>query len=161
MLLRHLSILLTTLLIAAHAHALTPDEVKGMAIGETEARVEALAKAAAKADEKTAAFIQALSDDAVKTKGDKVFVMKDDKAFDPITGAEVPLPADAEDVINPNLMRSELDNALAALKLFSKDEKQRRDAIKTLGGDNDEARLPLIEKAYAAETVPELKASWS
>ncbi|AYQ26816.1 MULTISPECIES: urea ABC transporter permease subunit UrtB [unclassified Polaromonas] len=157
MLLRHLSFLLSTLLIAAHAHALTPDEVKGMAIGETEARVEALAKAAAKADEKTAAFIQALSDDAVKTKGDKVFVMKDDKAFDPITGAEVPLPADAEDVINPNLMRSELDNALAALKLFSKDEKLRRDAIKTLGGDTDEARLPLIEKAYAAETVPELK----
>jgi urea transport system permease protein len=157
MLLRHLSLLLTTLLIAAHAHALTPEEVKGMAIGETEARVEALGKAAAKADEKTAAFIQALSDDSVKTKGDAVFVIKDDKAFDPITGAEVPLPADAEDVINPNLMRSELDNALAALKLFSKDEKQRRDAIKTLGGDNDEARLPLIEKAYAAETVPELK----
>lgn len=128
-----------------------------MAIGETEARVEALGKAAAKADEKTAAFIQALSDDAVKTKGDKVFVVKDDKAFDPITGAEVPLPADAEDVINPNLMRSELDNALAALKLFSKDEAQRRDAIKTLGGDTEEARLPLIEKAYAAETVPELK----
>ncbi len=97
------------------------------------------------------------SDDAVKTKGDKVFVVKDDKAFDPLTGAETPLPADAEDVINPNLMRSEIDNALAALKLFSKDEKQRRDAIKTLGGDNDEARLPLIEKAYAAETVPELK----
>ncbi|CAN7506228.1 urea ABC transporter permease subunit UrtB [Polaromonas sp. LjRoot131] len=157
MLLRHLLFSLLTLLTAAHAHALTADEVKGMALGETEARVEALAKAAAVADDKTAAFIQALGDDAVKTKGDKVFVVKDDKAFDPITGAETPLPADAEDVINPNLMRSEIDNALAALKLFSKDEKQRRDAIKTLGGDNDEARLPLIEKAYAAETVPELK----
>ena len=129
-----------------------------MAIGETEARVEALAKAAAAADEKTAAFIQALSDDAVKTQGEKVFVVKDDKAYDPVTGAELPLPADAEDVINPNLMRSEIDNALAALKLFSKDEKQRRDAIKTLASDNDEARLPLIEKAYAAEAVPELKA---
>jgi len=129
-----------------------------MALGETEARVEALAKAAAAADEKTAAFIQALSDDAVKTQGEKVFVVKDDKAYDPVTGAEVPLPADAEDVINPNLMRSEIDNALAALKLFSKDEKQRRDAIKTLASDNDEARLPLIEKAYAAEAVPELKA---
>jgi urea transport system permease protein len=157
MLLRHLLFAFLTLLTAAHAHALTADEVKGMALGETEARVAALAKAAAVADEKTAAFIQALSDDAVKTKGDKVFVVKDDKAFDPVTGAETPLPADAEDVINPNLMRSEIDNALAALKLFSKDEKQRRDAIKTLGGDNDEARLPLIEKAYAAETVPELK----
>lgn len=157
MLLRHLLFSLLTLLTAAHAHALTADEVKGMAIGETEARVEALAKAAAVADDKTAAFIQALADDAVKTQGEKVFVVKDDKAYDPLTGAEVALPADAEDVINPNLMRSEIDNALAALKLFSKDEKQRRDAIKTLGGDSDEARLPLIEKAYAAETVPELK----
>ena len=128
-----------------------------MVFGETEARVEALNKAAANADEKTAAFIQALSDDAVKTSGDQVFVVKDDKAFDPLTGAAQPLPPDAEDVINPNLMRSEIDNALAALKLFSKDEKVRAAAIKTLAGESDEARLPMIEKAYAAETVPALK----
>ncbi|MES2414544.1 MAG: urea ABC transporter permease subunit UrtB [Pseudomonadota bacterium] len=156
MLLRQ-TLLITALLLAGHAQALTPEEVKGMAIGETEARVAALNKAAANADDKTAAFIQALSEDAVKTSGDKVFVVKDDKAFDPVTGVETPLPAEAEDVINPNMMRGELDIALAALKLFSKDEKTRRDAIKTLSDENDEARLPLIEKAYAAETVPALK----
>ena len=128
-----------------------------MVFGETEARVEALGKAAVNADEKTAAFIQALADDAVKTQGEKVFVVKDDKAVDPITGAAQPVPADAEDLINPNLMRSELDTALAALKLFSKDEAVRRNAIKTLAGESDEARLPLIEKAFAAETVPQLK----
>ncbi|MES2281004.1 MAG: urea ABC transporter permease subunit UrtB [Pseudomonadota bacterium] len=156
MLLRQ-TFLIATFLLAGHAHALTPAEVKGMTLGETDARVEALNKAAANADDKTAAFIQALSDDAVKTKGDTIFVVKDGKAFDPVTGAETPLPADAEDVINPNMMRGEMDNALAALKLFSKDEKTRRDAIKTLSDENDEARLPLIEKAYAAETVPSLK----
>ncbi|MES2911511.1 MAG: urea ABC transporter permease subunit UrtB [Pseudomonadota bacterium] len=156
MLLRH-SFLIAALLLAGHAHALTPEEAKGMTFGETDARVAALNKAAATADDKTAAFIQALSDDAVKTRGDKIFVVKDDKAFDPVTGAETPLPADAEDVINPNMMRGEMDNALAALKLFSKDEKVRRDAIKTLSDENDEARLPLIEKAYAAESVPTLK----
>ena len=128
-----------------------------MVFGETDERVAALAKAAVAADEKTAAFIQALADDAVKSSGEKVFVIKDDKAFDPLTGAEQPLPPDAEDVINPNLMRSELDNALAAVKLLSKDEKLRSEAIKTLGSDSDEARLPLIEKAWAAETVPALK----
>ncbi len=153
---RHL-FLFATLFIATHAHALSENDVKGMVFGETEARVEALTKAAVTADEKTAAFIQALSDDAVKTSGDKVFVVKDEKAFDPLTGAVQPLPADAEDVINPNLMRSEIDNALAALKLFSKDEKVRAGAIKTLAGESDEARLPLIEKAYAAESVPALK----
>jgi urea transport system permease protein len=144
-------------LISAGAHALTPEEARGMATGETEARVEALVKASAAPDDKTAAFIQALADDAVKTAGDKVFVIKDDKAYDPVTGAELVVPADAEDVINNNLMRGELDNALASLKLFSKEEKVRAEAIKTLSGGADESRLPLIEKAYAAETVPALK----
>ena len=139
------------------AHALTAEQVKGMATGDTESRVQALAKAAAAPDEKTAAFIQALADDAVKTAGGQVLVVQGSKALDPVTGAEVPLPADAEDVINNNLMRGELDNVLAALALFSKDEKRRRQAIKTLAGDNDEARLPLIDKAYEAETVPALK----
>ena len=128
-----------------------------MATGETETRVEALVKASAVPDDKTAAFIQALADDAVKTAGDKVFVIKDDKGYDPVTGAELAVPADAEDVINNNLMRGELDNALASLKLFSKEEKIRAEAIKTLSGGADESRLPLIEKAYAAETVPALK----
>lgn len=128
-----------------------------MALGETETRVEALVKASAVPDEKTAAFIQALADDAVKTAGDKVFVIRDDKGYDPITGAELAVPTEAEDVINNNLMRGELDNALAALKLLSKDEKVRADAIKTLSGGADESRLPLIEKAWAAETVPSLK----
>ncbi len=138
-------------------HALTAEQAKAMAIGGTEARVQALVKAAAEPDEKTAAFIQALADDAVKTAGGQVLVVQGSKAIDPVTGAGVPLPADAEDVINNNLMRGELDNVLAALALFSKDEKRRRQAIKTLAGDNDEARLPLIEKAYEAETVPALK----
>lgn len=150
-------LLSATFFIAAGAHALSVDEVKGMALGDTEARVEALNKAAANPDDKTAAFIQALADDAVKTVGDKVFVIKDDKGYDPVTGAEMTVPAEAEDVINNNLMRGELDNALAALKLFSKNDKVRAEAIKTLSGGADEARLPQIEKAYAAETVPALK----
>ena len=150
-------ILFATLFIATQAYALSAKEVKGIVFGDTEERVAALSKATVTADEKTAAFLQALADDAVKTSGDTVLLVRDGKAFDPLTGAELPLPADAEDVINPNLMRSEIDNALAALRLFSKDASARASAIKTLAGDSDEARLPLIEKAYAAETSPLLK----
>ncbi|MDP3354393.1 MAG: urea ABC transporter permease subunit UrtB, partial [Polaromonas sp.] len=150
-------LLSATFFMATGVHALSMDEAKAMTLGETSARVEALGKAAASADEKTAAFIQALADDAVKTAGDKVFLIRDDKGFDPVSGAELAVPADAEDVINNNMMRGELDNALAALKLFSKEEKVRAEAIKTLSGGADESRLPLIEKAYAAEKVPALK----
>jgi urea transport system permease protein len=143
---------------AGSLHALTLEDVKAMAVGSSESRLQALAKAASDPNEATLAFIQALADDEVKIAGEQVLVVKDDKAIDPVTGNAVPLPDNAEDVINNNLMRGELDNALATLQLFSPKEALRKAAIKTLTGDNDEARLPLIEKAFAAEKVPQIKA---
>ncbi len=110
-----------------------------------------------KPDEKAVALIQALADDAVKVSGNAVFVIKDDKGFDPVSGAQVAVPAAAEDVINNNQMRSELDAALAFVKLSSPDATVRLAAVKTLAGEPDEARLPAIQKAYAAETVPAIK----
>ena len=148
---------LAALLLVGSVHALTADQAKAIAVGESDARVEALAKALTTADDKTAAFLQALSDDAVKVAGDKVFIVRDGKGFDPVTGADVTVPDGAEDVMNNNRMRGELDSALAALKLFSPDEATRAAAIKQLQSDADETRLPLIEKAYAAEPSVQLK----
>ncbi len=156
MTIRHL-LILATLFIAGHAHSLTAIEAKGIAIGETDARVEALNKALTSADDKTAAFIQAMLDDAVKVAGDKVFVVKDGKGTDPVTGTEVKVPDDAEDVINNNMMRGELEAAVAGFKLFSTDEKTRREGIKALQSESDESKLPLIEKAFAAEKNAQLK----
>ena len=150
-------LLVSACLTAGSTHALTIAEARSMAIGDSASRIKALSTAATDPDEKTAAFIQALADDAVKTSGETVFMVKDDRAIDPVTGAAMKLPDDAEDVINNNLMRSEIDNALAALQLLSKDPQTRANAIKTLSGGGDESRLPLIEKAYAAETTPALK----
>lgn len=150
-------LLLLALTGAGTVHALTADEAKAIAIGESDSRIEALNKAVAAADDRTAAFLQALADDAVKTAGGKVFVVRDDKATDPVTGAETKLPADAEDVINNNRMRGELDSALAALKLFSKDARARAAAVAELQKEPDESKLPLIEKAYAAEQDTAIK----
>ena len=154
---KRLALIAALLLMAHGAYALTAVEAKGIAIGEGDARIESLNKALASADEKTAAFLQALADDAVKTAGEQVFVMKDDRGFDPVTGLEVAVPEAAEDVMNNNRMRGELDTALAALKLFSKDDKIRGESIKTLLSETDETKLPLIEKAIAAETKLEFK----
>ena len=148
---------LIALLLASHAQALTAVEARAIAVGESDARVEALGKALATADARTAAFFQALSDDAVKVAGDKVFIVRDGKGSDPLTGAEIAVPDNAEDVMNNNRMRGELDSALAALKLFSTDEATRAAAIKQLQSDADETKLPLIEKAYAAEGNAQLK----
>ena len=152
------SLFIAALTIAGHAHSITAEQARGIATGESDARVEALNNALSSADDKTAAFLQALLDDAVKTAADKVVVVKDGKGFDPVTGAEVPVPDGAEDVINNNRMRGELEAALAGLKLFSKDEAARRAGIKTLQAESDESKLPLIEKAFAAEQNADLKA---
>jgi urea transport system permease protein len=153
----HRLLLVLALLAAGAAHALTPDEAKAIAIGETDDRIAALGQAVAHADDKTAAFIQALADEAVKTSAGKPYMVRDGKATDPVTGAQAKLPDDAEDVVSNNRMRGELDTAIAALKLFSPDAKLRAAAVAELQKDPDESRLPLIEKAYAAEPDAAIK----
>ena len=150
-------ILIATLLIASRAYSITASEVKGIAVGESDARIEALGRAIATADDKTAVFIQALADDAVKVAGDKVFIVRDGKATDPTTGAISSLPDGAEDVISNNRMRGELESATAALKLLSKDAKLRAEAIASLLKDPDESKLGLVEKALSIETNADLK----
>jgi urea transport system permease protein len=145
--------------LCAPAVALTPQQVRALAVGEAETRIAALNEVLAGADDKTVALIQALSDDAVKFTESAVYVVKDGKGFDPVTGAELAVPEAAEDVINNNQMRGELDTALASIKLFSPDAAVRAEAVKTLQGEPDVAKLPLIEKALAAEAVPAIKAA--
>ena len=141
-------------------YALTPQEALAMAQGEGSARVQAIQAAVSKADAATLAFIQALSDDAVKIADGKPYVFQGDRALDPVTGAQVALSAEvltaAEDVVNNNRMRGELDNALAALKLLSPDAVLRRAAAKNLQGQVGEAQLPLLERALAQETESDI-----
>ena len=144
-------------LASAGAQALTVEQANAMAAGETDARVEALNQAVTTADDKTAAFLQALSDDAVKLVGTRAFVIQGDKGVDPVTGVEFAVPDDAEDVINNNRMRGELDSALAALKLFSKIDAIRLAATQQLQSDADESKLPLIEKALVTEQNEQIK----
>ncbi|MBL8303197.1 MAG: urea ABC transporter permease subunit UrtB, partial [Ideonella sp.] len=118
----------------------------------------AIAKVAVGGDPKAQAFFQALLDDGVKVAGDKVYIVSGDKAVDAASGAPATLPADAEDVVNSNRIRREIEAALASLKLLSPDQADRMVAVKALKEAPDESRLPLIDKALAAETDPKLKA---
>ena len=146
------------LLLVLPSHALTSEEARAIASGDTEERIVALDKAVLTADEKTAAFIRAMADDAVKYTEDKVFVMKDDKGYDPVTGAEVTVPEAAEDVVNNNLMRGAFDAAQAVLALTSADDKVRAQAAQDLLKEPSESRLPAVERALAAEQNPSIKA---
>ncbi len=104
------------------AHALTTPQARSLVAGDAETRIAALNAVAERCRRKTVALIQAVADDAVKFTDTAVFVIKDGKGFDPVSGAEAgPCPRAAEDVINNNQMRGELDTALASIKLFSAD----------------------------------------
>ncbi len=149
---------LAMLMLAGPVRALTADEALAMASGDAESRIAAINKAVAVADDKTKAFLQALVDEAVKFTDKQAFVMKDDKGYDPVTGAEVKVPAEAEDMVNNNLMRGALDAAQAALQLTSPDETVRLEAADALFKEPDESRVPLIEKALAAEQSAKVKA---
>ena len=134
------------------ALALSAEQARALTLGDTDARVSALQKALAAPDAPTAAFLKALSDDAVKVNGTQVLVVRDGHATDPVTGEATPLPATAEDVINNNRMRGEIDAALSALQLLSTDATLRMQAAQSVLKEPDPTKLAMLEKALADET---------
>jgi urea transport system permease protein len=140
------------------AHALTIEQARAMASGETDARIAAINTALAESQAGTLEFLQALAADEVKLAGDRPVIVRNDKAFDVVSATAIAMPSALEDVVNNNRMRGEIDNAIAALSLLSSDARVRLQAVKALQGEPDEGKLPLIEKALAAESDAQIKA---
>jgi urea transport system permease protein len=134
-----------------HALALTAEQAQALTLGDTDARVSALQKALASPDAQTVTFLQAMADDAVKVNGTQVLIVRDGKAFDPANGEATALPDTAEDVINNNRMRGEIDAALSALQLLSTDAALRVQAAKSVLKEPDPTKLAMLEKALASE----------
>ncbi len=145
------------LFVSLSASALTPDRAARIAAGDSDARLAALNESVAAADPGLAAFVQALLADEVKVAGGRAFIVRGEQVTDAATGAAATLPDDAEDVVNNNRMRRELEAALAALQLFAPDRTQRAQAVRALKDQIDEGKLALLEKAEAAETDATLK----
>ncbi|MCW7541689.1 urea ABC transporter permease subunit UrtB [Aquabacterium sp. A7-Y] len=137
--------------------ALSADQLRTLAQGDNDERIEALNAAAAAGDPTLQAFVQALLDDQVKTAGERVYLVRGDAVIDALTGQPASLPAEAEDVVNSNRMRRALEGTLAALQLFSPEPRLRQQAIAGLAERLDESQLPLLDKALAAEAEPALK----
>ena len=141
-----------------HAHALTAEEAYAISAGDNDARIDALHKLVAKGDPALPAFLEALAADTVKVAGNRAYIVYGDEAKEAATGMPAKLPDGAEDVVNNNRMSSEIEAALGAGKLLSKEVATRAEAIESLSKAADESTLPVIDKALAAETDPKLKA---
>ena len=147
------------LLAAAPARAMTPAQALAIAAGDTDARVAALQQAIAALDPRVPVLVQALLDGEVKVDDKRAYIVAaDGSAVDAASGQPATPPETAEDAVNNNRMRGELQAALAALQLITGDLTQRRAAIGSLREAMDEAKLPLIEQALAKEVDPAIKA---
>jgi urea transport system permease protein len=135
------------------AFALNATQITALTVGDNDVRIEALNKVVLDGDIAAIPFLQNLLDDAVKFSGAQVFVTDSSGAsHDAATQAAVQLPTNAEDVVNNNRMRGELEAAIAFLNLHSSDQAVRRDAVSTLkDADIDEAKLPLLEHVLKDE----------
>jgi urea transport system permease protein len=140
-----------------HALALTAEQARALTLGDTDTRVSALQKILASPDAQTAAFLQAMTDDAVKINGTQVLIVRDGKAFDPANGEAIALPDMTDDVVNNNRMRGEIDAALSALQLFSTDAALRVQAAKSVLKEPDPTKLVMLEKALASEASENVK----
>jgi urea transport system permease protein len=148
--------------------ALDASSARTLASGDTDARIQSLngqvtGLLAAPAPEPQALqrlreFLIALQEDRVKVAGERVIVLRDDKALD-LEGRPLGvIPEGAEDVVNNNRMRAALDAGLAAFTLFDGTPKERAAAAKALLDEPDEAFSGVIEKALAIEPEPSIKA---
>ena len=146
-------------LVAGAARALTPQQAAAIAGGDSDSRIAAVNAALASGDPGAAVLAQALLDGAVKVDGDRVFIVgPDGKGVDAASGLPAMVPDSAEEVSNNNRMRGALEAALASLRLLSADLGVRRAAAAELAKSSlDESQLPLLEKAFAAETDAGLK----
>ena len=146
---------------AATAHALTSEQAGRMAAGDSDQRIAALNEAVAAADAGLEPFVRALLDDVVKTAAGRAYIVRNGRTVEAASGSAATLPAEAEDAVNNNRMRRELEGAMAVLRLVSPERAVRAQAIAELKDQVDEGKLGLIEKAEAAEPDVQLKAALS
>lgn len=126
---------------------------------ESDARVEAIRKLVATEDPRVVEIFRALETDALALidDGKRAVIVTAGQLSDAVTGAPAgAAPANLETIVINNRIRGELGAALAALRLGSPDRAVRLAAARELQGSDNEDALPIIERAMAKETDPEI-----
>ncbi|BEG75721.1 urea ABC transporter permease subunit UrtB [Achromobacter xylosoxidans] len=163
--LRHLLLawLLATPALAAHAAASGVDAalLAPLAGDDTDARLQAIATLGQQPGPGAAAVLQALGNDLLYALPDGRVLVGDGKgqAIDPVTGTALALPPEASGIAINNRLRRAIEAALAGSRLFSDNPQERLAAARRLQQSGDPARLPLLEKALAAEKDAAVRAA--
>ena len=155
--------LLTTILLWLIAlpalAALDPALVKQLAAEDSDAKIAAIQQLGASGDRDALKVLKALANDTLMATPDgRVFLMPGDKAFDATTGAEIdPAPTEYDAITINNRIRSELDNAIAGLRLLNPDRAVRLAAARELQSGAGIELVPILDQALGRETDGEIK----
>ncbi|HLX02992.1 MAG TPA: urea ABC transporter permease subunit UrtB [Trinickia sp.] len=142
------------------AFALTTADVAPLAGDDFDAKSAAVDKLIANHDAPSLALLKALSENnALATDAGEVLIQDDETARDAVTGKTVAanVASSAQPITLNNLLRSKVSGALSGLQLDSPDLETRRAAISDLLKNPDPAMKPMIDRARAKETDPQLK----
>jgi hypothetical protein len=135
------------------ALTVTPELAKDLALGENDAKVQAIGALVALGNAAALAVLQALSDGEVQTAGEQVVWIKDGKATDLATGKVVmPLPEARDDVILNNRVRAAGQRSCAETPPLP--ARSPPAAAKELQSGADEACCHAIERALANSRPP-------
>jgi len=139
--------------------AIDPALLRPLAGDDPDARIDAVGRIAAQADDDARKVLQALRDDALMaTPEGAVLVLDGEQAWDPATGKTIPLPDGADGIVVNNRLRAAVEGALSGMALLSPDAAQRKEAASALQARSlDPEQLPLVRTALAKETDPATK----
>jgi urea transport system permease protein len=141
------------LLGAAHGQALDQTLVNGLANDDSDVKVETIEKLGTLATPEAFKILNALNTghlDATPT-GQVLIVDDDGAAHDPLTGAVVPLPDGSDTIEINNRLRSHIESALAASRVFSTDRDTRIRAATEMSLKPDPAQREILVRALATE----------
>jgi urea transport system permease protein len=153
-------LLLACLLLAGAAQAHIERALLAPLAGDDpDARVEAVGRIAALANDDAQRLLQALKNDALVMRPDGTLLIVDgERAYDPANGATGPVPDNVEALMVNNRLRGAVDDALAGLKLLSPERAQRLAAATELQKSATPAQAPLIDLALLKERDEEIRA---
>jgi len=143
--------------------AVPPDAIRDLALGDNEAKLNAIKVLVSGGDPAALPILQALLNGEVQTVADNQVLRiegtgADATATDLLTGsAVVPVPASRDDVVVNNRVRKQLINAIASFRLNGPDRAVRLAAAKELQSGADDDMLPAIGAALAREADAEVQ----
>ena len=156
-----LSWALATALVFAMAttQAVEPAALTALAADDSDAKIQVIHQLAVSDDLSALKVLDALATGTLGVAGDgRVVIQQDSNVLDAATLLPItPVPDGINTIALNNRVRRALDSALSALRLISPDRRVRLAAAEDLQNRAHEGFLPLLTKASAKETDPDIK----